>query len=99
MREDERAMDQQAMHERELRAFVLVADSGRIDQAATELGHSQPAVSYQIRCLEQDLGMKLFIRNAAGLRLTPEGAMVLPTVRAILALIEGIRGIPAPVGA
>ncbi|MEK8104590.1 LysR family transcriptional regulator [Micromonospora sp. M12] len=45
------------MHERELRAFVAIVEAGRMDYAATSLGYSQPAISYQIKCLEQQLGL------------------------------------------
>ncbi|MGW7097571.1 LysR family transcriptional regulator [Streptomyces sp. NPDC054874] len=85
------------MHEREFRAFVSVADTGRMDQAAKALGYSQPAISYQIKCLEQMLGAKLFTRGSTGARLTREGHMVLPSARAILALIDSMKGVCAPV--
>ncbi|TCB99653.1 LysR family transcriptional regulator [Micromonospora zingiberis] len=79
------------MHERELRAFALIAEIGRMDLAAKELGYSQPAVSYQIRCLEQSLGARLFNRDSTGARLTREGQMILPSVRALLVLIDNIK--------
>lgn len=85
--------------ERELRAFYSVAHAGRMDLAAKELGYSQPAISYQIKCLEQSIGFKLFTRDAVGVRITREGQMILPSVRALLSLIEGIRSTaPEPVG-
>lgn len=79
------------MQERELRAFVRVADDGRMDLAAKWLGYSQPAVSYQIKCLEQSLGTRLFIRERGGLRLTDSGERLLPSARALLALMEIMR--------
>lgn len=79
------------MDERELRAFLSIATIGRMDMAAKALGYSQPAVSYQIKCLEQNLGFKLFTRDSTGARLTREGQMILPSVRAALALFDGIR--------
>ncbi|MET8090845.1 LysR family transcriptional regulator [Micromonospora sp. NPDC005220] len=79
------------MHERELRAFVAIVEAGRMDYAATSLGYSQPAISYQIKCLEQQLGARLFFRHPDGAQLTPEGAMVLPSARAVLALLDGIK--------
>jgi DNA-binding transcriptional LysR family regulator len=86
------------MHERELRAFVAVVEAGRMDRAAVTLGYSQPAISYQIKCLEQQLGTRLFTRNSDGAVLTPEGVMVLPSARAILTLFEGIKELTATVG-
>lgn len=83
------------MHERELRAFVSIAETGRMDQAAKCLGYSQPAVSYQIKCLEQTLGTKLFVRDSTGARLTREGRMILPSARAMLSLFESIKSVAA----
>lgn len=80
------------MHERELRAFVAIVEAGRMDHAASSLGYSQPAISYQIKCLEQQLGTRLFTRNPDGAQLTPEGALVLPSARAVLTLLDGIKG-------
>jgi DNA-binding transcriptional LysR family regulator len=79
------------MDERELRAFLFVATTGRMDLAAKALGYSQPAISYQVKCLEQALGLRLFTRNSTGARLTREGHMILPAVRAAVMLIGEIR--------
>lgn len=81
------------MHERELRAFALIAEIGRMDLAAKALGYSQPAISYQIRCLERSLGTQLFTRDSTGARLTREGQMILPSVRALLVLIDNIKDV------
>ncbi|MBM2619533.1 LysR family transcriptional regulator [Actinoplanes sp. LDG1-06] len=81
------------MHERELKAFVAVVEAGRMDRAASSLGYSQPAISYQIKCLEQELGTRLFSRYPDGVQLTQDGAMVLPAARAVLALFEGIKDV------
>jgi DNA-binding transcriptional LysR family regulator len=83
------------MHEREFRAFVSIAEIGRMDQAAKALGYSQPAISYQIKCLEQMLGTKLFVRDSTGAQLTREGRMILPSARAVLALIDSMKGVCA----
>ncbi|MGA5817725.1 helix-turn-helix domain-containing protein [Kitasatospora sp. NPDC094028] len=45
-----------ALPEREFRAFVSVAEIGRMDHAAKEPGYSQPAISHQLECLQQMLG-------------------------------------------
>jgi DNA-binding transcriptional LysR family regulator len=79
------------MHERELRAFALIAEIGRMDMAAKKLGYSQPAISYQIKCLEQSLRTRLLIRNPSGAQLTNAGRMILPAVRAVLVLIDSIK--------
>lgn len=62
-----------------------------MDMAAKKLGYSQPAISYQIKCLEQSLRTRLLIRNPSGAQLTNEGRMILPSVRAVLMLIDSIK--------
>jgi len=84
------------MHERELRAFVSIAHIGRMDLAAKALGYSQPAISYQIKCLELALGMTLFTRDSTGAKLTNAGHMILPTVRAVLVLLDSIKESAVP---
>ncbi|MFE0449356.1 LysR family transcriptional regulator [Streptomyces fungicidicus] len=79
------------MHEREFRAFVLIAETGRMDVAARKLGYSQPAITYQVKRLEESLGYKLFTRHPTGARLTGDGRMILPSVRAVLLLIDSMR--------
>ncbi|MFF1272685.1 LysR family transcriptional regulator [Streptomyces marokkonensis] len=79
------------MHEREFRAFVLIAETGRMDVAARKLGYSQPAITYQVKRLEESLGFKLFTRHPTGARLTGDGRMILPSVRAVLLLIDSMR--------
>ena len=79
------------MNDRELKAFVLIAETGRMDVAAKMLGYSQPAISYQIKSLESTLGTKLFVRDSTGARLTREGRMILPAARAALALLTSLR--------
>lgn len=79
------------MNERELQAFVSVAVQGRMDEAARVLGYSQPAVSYQIKCLEATLGTRLFVRNSTGTTLTRAGMLMLPSAQAVLVLMDGIK--------
>ncbi|OHV27918.1 MULTISPECIES: LysR family transcriptional regulator [Pseudofrankia] len=56
-----------------LRYFLHVADEGSINRAASTLGVAQPALSRQIRLLEEDLGVTLFRRTARGVQLTEDG--------------------------
>ncbi|GGM40425.1 hypothetical protein GCM10012275_09240 [Longimycelium tulufanense] len=79
------------MHERELRTFVRIAELGRMDLAARALGYSQPAISYHVRSLERALGVRLFRREAAGSRPTPEAERLLPWARAALRLFDLMR--------
>ena len=58
-----------------LRAFLIVAKNGSLRHAAAQLHISIPAISIQIRKLEQELGVALFERLGRKLVLTPTGQM------------------------
>lgn len=58
------------------RVFYVVAKTGNLSKASKELFISQPAVSYGIKQLEEQLGGRLFVRTAKGMELTPEGKMM-----------------------
>ena len=62
-----------------LRIFHTAAESGSFTHAAEKHGMSQSAVSRQISALEEDLGLKLFIRHARGLVLTEVGEQLFRT--------------------
>ena len=61
------------MNLRQLSYFVAIAEQGSILKAAQVVHISQPAVSAQIKLLEEELGVQLFERRPAGVLLTPEG--------------------------
>jgi LysR family transcriptional regulator, glycine cleavage system transcriptional activator len=63
------------------RAFQAAARSLNFTRAAEELGHSQGAISHQVRELEARLGVRLFERGARGLALTEAGSRYLPFVQ------------------
>jgi DNA-binding transcriptional LysR family regulator len=73
-----------------LRAFVTVADTGSFTRAGVRLGRSQPAISLQIRRLEDQLGAELFSRNARDVILTSEGQTLLSPAHALLRLNDEI---------
>ena len=60
-----------------LRIFVEVARSGSLSSAAASLGLTQPAVSYQIRRVEEQMGITLFHRRHRGVELSSEGHRLL----------------------
>lgn len=67
-------------------ALVLlaeIADAGSVTAAARKLGCSQPAVSKQLRRLEESLGVTLFERGLRGVQATEYGVALLPRARAI----------------
>ena len=55
-----------------LRAFVTAARAGSISRAAQALGHTQPALSQQLRRLERITGQRLLNRAPSGVTLAPE---------------------------
>ena len=63
-----------------VRAFEAAARHGHFTRAAAELGMTQAAVSYQIRLLEERLGVALFARAGRGMVLTEAGARIAPDV-------------------
>ncbi|GEC58794.1 LysR family glycine cleavage system transcriptional activator [Bradyrhizobium japonicum] len=65
-----------------LRAFEAAARHMSFTLAASELNVTQTAISHQIRRLEEELGVRLFIRQNRSLSLTPEATEYLPGVRA-----------------
>jgi LysR family glycine cleavage system transcriptional activator len=65
-----------------LRAFEAAARHLSFTNAANELNVTQTAISHQIKRLEDELGIKLFIRQNRSLVLTPQGRDYLPGVRA-----------------
>jgi DNA-binding transcriptional LysR family regulator len=72
---------------RQLRAFSLIARYRSFGRAATELHLTTPAVSLQIKELEQIIGMPLFARDGKSVSVTRAGEMLLVDVnRALLAL-------------
>jgi DNA-binding transcriptional LysR family regulator len=85
------------MELRHLRYFVAVAETQNVLRAATQKLHvSQPAVSRQIRDLEDELGVLLFERTGKALKLTDAGRLFLKEARAVLERTdEAVRNVRA----
>src|SRR3954462_5619775 len=81
-RTDER--EWQNMELRHLRYFVAVAEALHFRKAAERLHVAQPAVSEQVRKLEQELGVMLFNRTQRSVALTPAGMALLEEARHVL---------------
>lgn len=71
-----------------LRMFLAIAEESSISSAADLLRMSQPALSRNLKKLEQDLGVTLFTREARGIKLTPEDAFVRERAQAIVAMAD-----------
>jgi len=72
------------VHLRALRYFAAVAEELHFTRAAERLFVSQPGLSQQIRRLEQDLRLELFVRDGHTTSLTPAGQALLPQVQGLL---------------
>ncbi|MBM9624614.1 LysR family transcriptional regulator [Streptomyces zhihengii] len=79
------------MDVRQLRAIVTVAEVGSVTRAAEVLHLVQPAVTRQIRTLEQELGVPLFERTAQGMRPTEAGVIMVDRARRALNELERAR--------
>ena len=76
----------------QLEYFTAVARAGGFSAAARKLCLTQPALSRQIRLLEEELGVPLFLRQAHGIHLTKEGARLLSRAEEIT---RKIRNLPS----
>src|SRR5215471_13425016 len=72
---------------RELRYFLSVAQTGNIGRAARDLNVSQPAISIQLRKLEEGFGAQLLLRHGRGVSLTPAGACLRDRLQTVMQLL------------
>jgi LysR family transcriptional regulator, nitrogen assimilation regulatory protein len=76
---------------KQLRAFLTVADTGNVTRAAELLHLVQPAVSRQLRLLEEDIGAALFERERHGMVLTDAGKALLVYARRAMLELDRAR--------
>jgi DNA-binding transcriptional LysR family regulator len=74
-----------------LRCFITVAREGTVSRAATLLGLTQPAVSLQLKGLEESTGLLLFHRTPGGFTLTEAGATLLPLAHKAVSATSDFR--------
>src|SRR5262245_1284141 len=80
-----------------LRAFETAARTLTFTGAADELNQTQGAISHQVNLLEARLGLKLFLRDARGLKLTEAGQKYLPLVRDALDRLRAAEELIRPI--
>lgn len=76
-----------SMEIRQLKSFVGIAETGGFSEASKLLYLTQSAISQQIKALEEELGTRLFVRQAHRVVLTDSGRELLPLARRVL---EGV---------
>ncbi|TWV56383.1 LysR family transcriptional regulator [Streptomyces misionensis] len=75
---------------RHLEAVRAIAEAGSLGRAAMRLGVSQPALSAQLRRIEQVTGGELFVRGRSGVEPTPLGEFVLSVARRVLGEMDAL---------
>jgi DNA-binding transcriptional LysR family regulator len=75
----------------QLRSFAAVSRTGNLTRAAQEMNISQSALSTQIRLLEEELGIVLFLRTARGMAITSDGSILLDAASRILAAADDLK--------
>ena len=75
----------------QLRTFCEIADTLNFTKASERLNLTQSAVSHQIKSLEDELGVKLFVRGKRGVKLTDAGRSAVESSRKILDEAESMR--------
>lgn len=75
----------------QLRTFAMVADEGNLTRAARRLNTSQPAISAQIKALEDEFGVALFLRTPKGMVLTAEGTRLRERASQILSSVTAME--------
>ena len=75
----------------QLKIFEAVAEHLNITEVSRKLQVSQPSVSKQLRLLEQEYGLKFYVKSGRGIKLTQEGQLFQVTVKPILEQMEGLK--------
>ena len=75
----------------QLEIFDVVADQMSITAAARKIKISQPSVSKQLRFLERECGIKLYVKSGRGIKITEEGRMLHNAAKPILKQMEELR--------
>lgn len=79
------------MLDNKLRTLLTLLSVGSYTKTADALHLTQPAVSHQIKQLEQEYGIQIFRKGKKGLNPTPEGEILIKYARRVQALDQGVR--------
>ncbi|MBI2087882.1 MAG: LysR family transcriptional regulator [Deltaproteobacteria bacterium] len=75
----------------QLKIFAAVAKHLNITKASREIQVSQPSVSKQLRLLENEYGLRFYVKSGRGIRLTEEGQLFHVRVKPILEQLERLK--------
>jgi DNA-binding transcriptional LysR family regulator len=75
----------------QLNSFAVVAELGHLTRASEKLHLSQPALSAQIRALEDELDVALFERSSSGMALTAAGRRLLPEAEQVIGAAQALK--------
>lgn len=81
----------------QLKTFIAVATEGNLTRAAERVFTSPPAVSAQLKALEDELGVRLFDRTPRGMTLTAAGQRLLAEARRTLAAAQSLQATAAQI--
>lgn len=81
-----------------LRGFYYVASTGSVRKAAQLMHRNPSTISYQLRCLEQELNVVLFERFKRSMRITAEGRKLLAWTISTFETLKGLRSSVSNVG-
>lgn len=84
-------LERNAMLDNKLRTLLTLLSVGSYTKTADALHLTQPAVSHQIKQLEQEYGIQIFRKGKKGLNPTPEGEILIKYARRVQALDQGVR--------
>lgn len=79
------------MLDQKLYTLLQVYESGSFVKAAEKLSITQPAVSHHIKCLEEELNVRIFTREKGKITVTRQGEEVIKCARKLLGLYNGLR--------
>lgn len=86
----------------QLQCFIAVLEEGGFKRATARLGITQPALSYQIRRLEEELGVQVFHRGPGGITPTEAGRTLLEHAHQVIAAVseahQAVRELAGGVG-
>ena len=77
---------------KDLSNFLITSQSKTLSEASEKLNMSQPSLTLGIQKLEAELGYPLFIRSRSGIKLTPQGAKLVPEATNALQILGNIKG-------